>query len=89
MAGEELAARRRRAAYRATHRGTKEMDWMLGRFAVAVLPGLSGDTLDRFERLLGVPDPELQEWVLSPARDAGGEFAELVAAMRRFHGLDT
>jgi len=35
----DLDASRRRALYRAEHRGTKELDWLLGRFARAELGG--------------------------------------------------
>lgn len=88
MRGDELDTRRRRAAYRATHRGTKEMDWLLGRYAVAVLPELHGEELDRLERLLSLPDPELHEWFHAPQLADGSEFAGLVTELRRFHGLE-
>src|SRR6185436_18374500 len=54
---DDVETRRRRAAYRACHRGTKEMDWILGRFAQAALQGMSADGLGVFERLLALPDP--------------------------------
>ena len=43
---DDLDIRRRRAAYRAAHRGTKEMDIMLGRYADATLPTLADPDLD-------------------------------------------
>jgi antitoxin CptB len=86
---DDLEARRRRAAYRATHRGTKEMDITLGRFAAAKLASMSTAALERFERLLALPDPELQGMIWDPAACGGGEFAELIAALRVFHGLGT
>ena len=88
MRGDDLDTRRRRAAFRATHRGTKEMDWLLGRYATAVLPSLEGPELDRLERLLGLSDPELHRWLHSPQLAAGSEFAGLVTELRRFHGLE-
>ncbi len=88
MRGDDLDTRRRRAAYRAAHRGTKEMDWLLGRYAAAVLPELEGDSLDRFERLLAMPDPEVQTWLLAPQLAGASEFAELIREMRRFHRLE-
>lgn len=88
MRGDDLDTRRRRAAYRAAHRGTKEMDWLLGRYAAAVLPELEGDALDRFERLLAMPDPEVQTWLLAPQLAGASEFAELIREMRRFHRLE-
>lgn len=87
MPGEDLDTRRRRAAYRATHRGTKELDWIIGRYADAVLPGLDGEALARFERFLSQPDPELHRWFHCPEL-AEGEFTELIAGLRRFHRLE-
>jgi antitoxin CptB len=84
---DDLQARRRRAAYRATHRGTKEMDITLGRFAEAKLASMSAVALERFERLLALPDPELQAMIWCPEAYPGGELAELIALLRAFHGL--
>ena len=84
---DDVESRRRRAAYRACHRGTKEMDWIVGRFARAALPAMSADGLGLLERLLALPDPDLQDMVLHPELKPAGEFADLVAAMRAFHGL--
>lgn len=83
-----LESRRRRAAYRATHRGTREMDWLLGRFAGARLQTMKDDELTLFERLLTIADPELQAWILRPEIVTGSEFAGLIGELRRFHDLD-
>lgn len=88
MRGEDLDTRRRRAAYRASHRGTKEMDWIIGRYAAEVLPRLEGEELLRFEQFLSLPDPELHQWFSAPELAAGGEFADFITALRRFHRLD-
>lgn len=83
-----LETRRRRALYRACHRGTKEMDWLIGRFAEAHLPAMSEPELVRFERLLAAPDPELHCWILDPAMLPEDEHRPLIEAMRAFHGLE-
>ncbi len=85
---DDVETRRRRAVYRACHRGTKEMDWMLGRFAQAALGDMSVERLDRFERLLALPDPDLQDMILHPGLAPAGEFADLIAAVRAFNGLE-
>ncbi|HET6320827.1 MAG TPA: succinate dehydrogenase assembly factor 2 [Hyphomicrobium sp.] len=85
---DDLEMRRRRAGYRASHRGTKEMDIILGRYAEAHLPGMGADGLDLFERFLALPDPVLTLWFSQGATDAeAGELAPLVAALRAHHGL--
>ena len=45
-------------------------------------------SLGLFERMLSLPDPELQDMILHPELAPAGEYAELVAAMRAFHGLE-
>lgn len=86
---EDIEVRRRRAAWRAGHRGTKELDLLVGRFAEARLSGMSEAALDHFERFLAANDPEIQSWLLGPVSGAGAaaEFADVVADIRKFHGL--
>jgi antitoxin CptB len=84
---DDMEIRRRRAAYRASHRGTKEMDFILGRYAEAHLPGMSGAELDDFERLVAVPDPVLTQWFSQEASPEDPAFAGLIMAMRVYHGL--
>ena len=85
---DQLDARRRRAGFRANHRGTKEMDWLLGRYADATLEGMADADLDLFERLIQLPDPDLQAWILDPRAMQHSEFAPLIGALRTFHKLD-
>lgn len=84
---EEIEMRRRRASYRAHHRGTKEMDVLVGRFADSHLAGFSPEALAQFERLIALPDPALQTWIFSGRGFEDGEFAGLIGAIRSFHGL--
>jgi antitoxin CptB len=86
---DDVETRRRRAVYRASHRGTKEMDWMLGRYAERALPGFSVESLSLFERMLQLPDPDLQDMILHPEIVPAGEYSELIAAVRVFLGLDS
>ena len=85
---DELEMRRRRAAYRASHRGTKEMDIILGRYAEARLPGMQDPELEVFERFLALPDPMLTQWFSRGATSAdAGEFSGLIETLRVHHGL--
>ena len=84
----DLDARRRRAHYRAGHRGTKEMDWLLGRFAEAELGGMDSDDLNAFEEFLALPDPDIESWLLIPGTPApDGSAGDFVARLKRFHEL--
>ena len=68
-----LDERRRRLLYRAWHRGTREMDLIMGRFADAVIGELSEADIDAFETLSEVPDPDLYAW-LSGGRPVPAEY---------------
>ena len=62
-AHEELAARRRRLLWRATHRGIKEMDILLGRFAAAHVAGMHDEALRELEAIVSLPDQDLFSWI--------------------------
>jgi len=61
---ETLDIRRKRLKYRSQHRGTKELDLLLGRFAAERLDALDPGQIDRFEALLDAPSPLVYAWVI-------------------------
>ena len=54
-----LDDRRKRLLFRCWHRGTREMDLILGRFADVEIASLKDDELAQLEHLIEVPDPDL------------------------------
>ena len=54
-----LDDRRKRLLFRCWHRGTREMDLILGRFADAEISSMRDEELDELERLIEAPDPDL------------------------------
>ena len=60
---DELDIRRRRLLYHAWHRGMRETDLIMGRFADRNIDTLSAAELSEFERLIEVPDRDLLAWV--------------------------
>ena len=55
--------RRKRLSFRSWHRGTRESDLILGRFADAHLAGFDAGQLDRYEALLDCADADIFDWV--------------------------
>ncbi len=80
-----LDERRRRLLYRAWHRGMREMDLIMGRFADATIGDLSEADLDAFERLTDVPDPDLYNWLTTDAAVPREHDTALMARLRAFH----
>lgn len=85
----DIEARRRRAIFRAGHRGTREMDWLLGRFAQARVETMELGELSDFEELLALPDPDIENWLIHGAQPPpDGSLGILVETVRRFHKID-
>lgn len=84
---DDIEIRRRRAIFRAEHRGCKEMDIMLGGYAKAHIGEMDGTRLANFERLLAIPDPDLQRWLFSGGGPDENDLSALVDEVRDFHGL--
>jgi antitoxin CptB len=80
-----LDPRRKRALFRAWHRGTREMDLLLGRFADAYMEELSEADLTDFEGLMEVPDRDLFAWVTGQEPVAVNYDTQVYAAIVRYH----
>jgi antitoxin CptB len=61
---ETTETRRKRLLWRASHRGTRELDTLLGGFVRSRLDSFSAAELDELETLIDLPDPELMSWLL-------------------------
>ena len=85
---EGLDTRRKRLLFRCWHRGTREMDLILGRFADAEIAGLTDGELDALERLVEVPDPDLYA-ALTGDRPIAPEYAgPLFDRVKAFRAVD-
>jgi antitoxin CptB len=82
-AGEDIAVRRKKLRYRAWHRGTKEMDLILGPYADAHAEGMDERNLNRLEALMNEEDPPLLKWIMGqeePPENVDRDFlAEVIA----------
>lgn len=80
-----LSARRRRALYQAWHRGTREMDLLLGRFADDVIADLTDRELADFESLMVVPDQELYVWLCGRVAPPAAFDTAVLSMIIQFH----
>ena len=58
-----LEHRRRRLLFRATHRGTKECDLMIGGFVAARMATLGHAEMDALEAVMELQDTDLTDWL--------------------------
>ena len=63
MSLAEIENTRKRLIFRSWHRGTKEMDLMMGRFADAHVPTFTEEDLNQYEEILSYSDPDLYNWI--------------------------
>jgi antitoxin CptB len=82
----EMDTRRKRLRFRAWHRGTRETDLILGRFADRHIDGFTPADVAAFERVLDVPDPDIFAWVTGAQPIPEGELAAMLTRILAFHG---
>jgi antitoxin CptB len=82
---EHLTIERKRLKFRSWHRGTREMDLLLGRFADRHLDAFDGSTLRAYAALLEQPDPDIYDWVCGRGECPDDELRAIIAALTDFH----
>ena len=63
-AEETVENMRKRLRFRAWHRGTREMDILVGRFADAHVEAFDRPQLQQFEAMLTCNDPDVYDWYI-------------------------
>ena len=85
LSSDGLDLRRRRLLFQAWHRGMRETDLILGRFADATIAQLTDAELAQFEQLMEVPDRELLAWVTGEAGVPPAHETPLFRRLRDFN----
>jgi antitoxin CptB len=80
-----LDLRRRKLLFRSWHRGMREMDLVMGRFADAEIGRLSEAELDEYERLVELPDGELLGWITGEQEIPAEHDGAVLRLLRAFH----
>jgi antitoxin CptB len=81
----DLDVRRRQILFRAWHRGMREMDLIMGRFADAHIGTLSEAELAEFERLIEVTDRDLLGWITGEIPTPENYDMPLFRRLKAFH----
>lgn len=64
MNEQDIENWRKRLIFRSEHRGIKEMDIIMGRFARAHIADFDEQKLAAYEELLQENDPDLYNWII-------------------------
>ena len=70
--------------YRSNHRGTKEMDLLIGGFAIENLKKLNPVELKEFELLLNFTDKELSSWLVDNKKNIDLENFSISKKIKEF-----
>jgi antitoxin CptB len=81
----DLDVRRRQILFRAWHRGMREMDLIMGRFADAQIDQLSDEELVDFEQLIEVTDRDLLGWITGEIETPSNYDTPLFRRLKSFH----
>lgn len=60
---EQVENKRKRLVFRSWHRGTREMDLLMGSFADSYVKEFTAEELDLYEEILNHSDPDLYDWI--------------------------
>lgn len=81
----DLDPRRRKILFRSWHRGTREMDLIMGRFADVAIGELTPAELDDYEQLIEVKDRDLFAWITDQAEAPGNYDTAVYRRLKAFH----
>ncbi len=84
----DLDPRRKKILFRAWHRGMREMDLIMGRFAEAGLDTMTDHELDVFELLIEAPDRDLLAWITGREPTPANYDTDVFQALKAFHSHD-
>ncbi|WP_294644058.1 succinate dehydrogenase assembly factor 2 [uncultured Aureimonas sp.] len=84
----DLDPRRRKALFRSWHRGTREMDLVLGRFADAEIDKLDDEELGVFEHLMEAPDRDLFSWLTGSSETPANYDTPVFRRIRSYYELN-
>jgi antitoxin CptB len=80
-----LDARRRRLLFRSWHRGTREADLIMGRFADAHVEALGEVELEQYEHLLDALETDLLSWMIGVVAVPAEHDTAMFRRVRDFH----
>lgn len=72
--------------YRSLHRGCKETDILLGKYAVGKIDGFDDEKLDLYSKLVLEDDAYIYDWILGKSEIPEG-YKNIIEEIREFHDL--
>ena len=81
----DLENRKKKLIFRSWHRGTREMDIIMGRFAETHLPKMTEAEIEAYQQLLRESDPDIYNWVSGRTAIPEGPNTKLLELIKNFN----
>lgn len=72
--------------YRSKHRGCKETDILLGKFAEEKITDFSDEKLNLYQKFIDEDDLMIYDWILGKY-EVDASYVEMVKEVREFHNI--
>lgn len=79
-----ISIKRKRLIFRSWHRGTREIDLLLGKFADAHVPRFDTAQLEIYDHFLNNSDPDIFNWITGQEPVPPAEDNDVVASLLKF-----
>ena len=86
QAEDNISITRKRLIFRSWHRGTREIDLLLGKFADTHVPGFGAEELLQYDSLLQNSDPDIYNWISRAEPVPPEEDTAVVRLLLDFYG---
>lgn len=84
---EQIEIQRKKLIYRSLHRGTKEMDCLLGKFAESEVPSMDENELNAYDTLMQENDPDLYYWITGQQEIPEEKRTEMLERVIDYHKI--
>jgi antitoxin CptB len=72
--------------YRSKHRGCKETDILLGKFAEEKITNFSDEKLNLYQKFIDEDDLMIYDWILGKY-EVADDYIQMVDEVRKFHNI--
>lgn len=82
---DNISINRKRLKFRSWHRGTREIDLLLGKFADAHVDGFGAEEIGLYDRFLNNSDPDIYNWITGQEPVPPAEDSKVVRLLLAFY----
>lgn len=82
---DNISINRKRLKFRSWHRGTREIDLLLGKFADTHVDSFGAEEIELYDRFLNNSDPDIYNWITGQEPVPPSEDTKVVRLLLAFY----